>query len=267
MSVFGFMASQQQQPPSECRHFAEVLWVAERDLADDGGFLVTPDRFADLLFFGGRAYIMKGQRRERLTPMVILGPLTRPVRLSSAGRIRCAGIRLQAWAAAGLLDSSARFPGEWCDARWVAASAGKDVIAKLRTGSAAGVVLAALRSVLVNQLVARLGIAGVAAAGAALTPPDAALTTAQLCERLGVGRRQAERRFRSSTRVSPKQFAGVARFQLVRDGIWNHPAQSLASLAVAAGYADQPHMTREFRRYAGVTPRQFAQWCLRGGPG
>lgn len=33
---------------------------------------------------------------------------------------------------------------------------------------------------------------------------------------------------------------------------------SPAEAAALAGYADQPHLTREFRRLVGVTPRQFA---------
>ncbi|WP_443192724.1 helix-turn-helix domain-containing protein [Microbacterium sp. Clip185] len=33
---------------------------------------------------------------------------------------------------------------------------------------------------------------------------------------------------------------------------------ALADATAAAGYADQPHLTREFRRLVGASPAQFA---------
>jgi AraC-like DNA-binding protein len=34
--------------------------------------------------------------------------------------------------------------------------------------------------------------------------------------------------------------------------------RTLADVAAAAGYADQPHLAREFRRLVGASPAQFA---------
>jgi transcriptional regulator GlxA family with amidase domain len=71
--------------------------------------------------------------------------------------------------------------------------------------------------------------------------------------------RQVERRVRKLTRTSPNQLACLFRFQKVRDAIWADPTIDLAGLAIDAGYSDQPHMTRHFRRYSGQTPAQFAR--------
>ena len=57
----------------------------------------------------------------------------------------------------------------------------------------------------------------------------------------------------------PERLACLSRFQRVRDAIWADPTIDLAGLAIEAGYSDQPHMTRHFRRYAGQTPAQFAR--------
>jgi AraC-like DNA-binding protein len=48
----------------------------------------------------------------------------------------------------------------------------------------------------------------------------------------------------------------------VRDAIWADPSIDLARLAFDAGYSDQPHMTREFRRYSGQTPSRFAREAM-----
>ena len=81
----------------------------------------------------------------------------------------------------------------------------------------------------------------------------------------GISRRQVERNVKALTGTSLKQLANLARFQRVRDALWANPDAGLAALAAEVGYADQPHLTRQFKRYAGVTPRQFqAQMaCLR----
>jgi AraC-like DNA-binding protein len=75
-------------------------------------------------------------------------------------------------------------------------------------------------------------------------------------------RRQVERRVRALTGTSPKQLAGLSRFQRARDAIWADPSLDLARLAIATGYSDQAHLTREFRRYSGQTPARFARESL-----
>ena len=48
-------------------------------------------------------------------------------------------------------------------------------------------------------------------------------------------------------------------------GLWARPDADLRSLAAEAGYADQAHMTRQFRRYADTTPAAYKRECLRLG--
>lgn len=54
--------------------------------------------------------------------------------------------------------------------------------------------------------------------------------------------------------LSLRTLAGVLRFQQAVALLHARTAPSLADLADAAGYADQAHMTREFRRFGGFTP-------------
>jgi hypothetical protein len=68
-----------------------------------------------------------------------------------------------------------------------------------------------------------------------------------------LGERQVLRRFRETVGYGPKTLQRVLRLQrlLVLSG---EGESHLGSLALAAGYADQPHMTREVRELAGETP-------------
>jgi hypothetical protein len=77
-----------------------------------------------------------------------------------------------------------------------------------------------------------------------------------------LGERQVLRRFREAVGYGPKTLQRVLRLQrlLVLSA---ETRANLGSLALAAGYADQPHMTREVRELAGETPLSLLrrQWA------
>lgn len=77
---------------------------------------------------------------------------------------------------------------------------------------------------------------------------------AMVARTLGLGERQLERRFQAATGLAPVVYRRVRRFRRVLDLLGNTNG-SLVEVAAAAGYFDQAHMTREFNRFAGLSPR------------
>lgn len=75
---------------------------------------------------------------------------------------------------------------------------------------------------------------------------------------LGVGERRLERAFDLAVGLSPKRLARVLRFLTAVREIGRQAGGRGAAVATGAGYADQPHFIREFKRLAGVTPAQYA---------
>lgn len=69
---------------------------------------------------------------------------------------------------------------------------------------------------------------------------------------MGVSLRYVQRCFRDAVGVAPSTFARVVRFRRAADAVF--AGRSLASVASSVGYADQPHLTREFRVFAGAPP-------------
>ncbi|WP_246509103.1 helix-turn-helix transcriptional regulator [Nonomuraea endophytica] len=88
-----------------------------------------------------------------------------------------------------------------------------------------------------------------------LQDPAGPATIAALAGELGVSRRYVELGFRRVVGLSPKTVARIARFQRTVDA-WRQPAARLDA-AIACGYADQSHLTREVRAMTEMTPRQL----------
>lgn len=74
---------------------------------------------------------------------------------------------------------------------------------------------------------------------------------------LGITARQLCRIVESEVGLTPKVYQGVQRLQrFVRAVDGGRP---LADAAVEAGYSDQSHLTRDVRRYCGITPGRLAR--------
>jgi AraC-like DNA-binding protein len=115
--------------------------------------------------------------------------------------------------------------------------------------------------------------------------PDIAWAWRRLCEtegRLRVGelarelrcsRRHLSARFAEQLGLPPKTIARLLRFgraaRLLGAGFTAQPPRDrasgrlgLAAIAVDCGYHDQPHLNRDFREFAGVSPTEFEAMLL-----
>lgn len=79
-----------------------------------------------------------------------------------------------------------------------------------------------------------------------------------IANELGKSRRQLERDFLAAVGLGPKHFARICRFRNAAARIEKRPADSLAAIALDTGYADQAHMTRDFRELGGAPPSRWA---------
>lgn len=211
------------------------LWTT----VSDGEGTVFPDACVDLVHVEGLGAF-------------IAGPDTTPVRAPVVGaRAAVTGLRLRpghAAAALGLPADELRDGRVGLDDVW--GRAGTELATRLDAAATAGE-----RHALLAAAVARRA-----------TPPDplALQTVALLARRperrvadvaaeLAVSERHLLRRLRAAVGYGPKTLARIIRFQRLL-ALAERGTDSLAGLALAAGYADQPHMTGEVTRLAGAPP-------------
>lgn len=89
----------------------------------------------------------------------------------------------------------------------------------------------------------------------ALAEPLPGRSVRETCDWLGLSNRHLIALFRRHVGLAPKTYARVRRFHAALSGL--AAGDSAADLAAGLGFADQAHLGNDFRRLAGVTPREF----------
>jgi AraC family transcriptional regulator len=91
-----------------------------------------------------------------------------------------------------------------------------------------------------------------------------ALSVSDLASAVGVHRAHLARCFRQYYQSSIADYVRNLRIELVQNNL-SSTNLPLAEIAARAGFYDQPHMTRLFKRATGLTPAKYrALWCPRG---
>ena len=249
---------QELAPPDELRAVVQCFWHARLDLGGQlAGQLILPDSSAEIIFhFGGPCRLDTGEGERALPSPCLLGPLRQPARLYAAGSVDIIGIRCFPWAVGRLL-------GDWL-AGASSAPAGhplahlQAILARWhRAGGPPVQALAQFAQYSLgtlppaNHLLDR--------AGRALRAGGGTLPVGQVAAAAHATVRTLERHFKQAAGHTVKGLSGLLRFEQTRNQLWLYPTTNLASLAQELGYVDQAHLSREFKRYSGMTPTTFAR--------
>jgi AraC-like DNA-binding protein len=200
-------------------------------------------------------------RTERQPRMLLVGPTTRHMSIAATGDIRLVGIRFEP---GGALPFLATTPTELRDA----APSLEDVALPLDRSFAEQLAAAPFgeeRAIVDGALGERLSRARRAGDVRVLACVSAALAAREamrvdsLVDLTGLGARQLERRFRETVGFGPKTLCRLVRFQRIVRAVGAAPDAHWARLAAGSGYADQSHMAREFREFAGTTLSNYVR--------
>lgn len=248
----------QLMPAPALANYVKEIWAVERDFsALPDGFEITPDSYVELVFsFGEGCAIEVGGVSRPMPRGFLLGLLDAPVRFRAAGLVRTVAARFYAWGfyplfrrdMSGLVNQVQALDAEWGQVA--------DQLTPLVHAGQLEAAMARLGAYLLGQAGGQARDR--ATATRKLFEPQGGTSVEDMAVQANLSRRQLERQFNQTVGVSPKNLARKVRFERVRDHLWRHPDASLAALAAEHGYADQAHLTREFKQFAGRTPGQVA---------
>lgn len=244
--------------PAEWAHLVRCVWVFEGQFDEPHDERIVADGCPELILHFGAPYSEPDAagRWQPQAPLLLAGNLTHALRLRAQGAVGVLGIRLWPQAVTRFIEQPAQ---ETIDRRWPLRH--PQLPAWRRSLAEAS---DPARCALVPTLLTAL-------ARPCNEPPDAAVNLAvatlfnsrgqvspeALARDAGLSLRQLERRLRSATGLSPKRLASLVRFRAVFDELEADTPSPWLHAALAAGYFDQAHMIREFRRYAGQPPRTY----------
>ncbi|MFD2720267.1 helix-turn-helix domain-containing protein [Hymenobacter monticola] len=258
--------------PEPLRFAIKGFWHNHIEFAElPMGFEVLPDGYAEIIFhFGSACSVATLDGLQPLPSPFLMGLLGQPVTLHAAGRVEIIGIKCFPWAVFELLGLPAAGPGVVRHLEHAIAQLHAPLAACLQAGRVTEAL--ALAAEYFEQL--PLPVAGantvLTKAGKALRAAKGTLPVSEVAAAAHATVRTLERKFKESSGHTVKDVSGLIRFEQVRNQLWLQPDASLAGLAHDLGYADQAHLSREFRRYSGTTPAAFArhakQLRLAAGP-
>ena len=253
------MHHQEFMPPSALRDAIKCIWYNSRDYGEQqSNFEVQPDGYAEIIFhFGSGCSIANNGILQPLPSPFMMGLLNQPAVFYTKNRLEIIGIRCFPWTVFDLLGLQ---PGK--DGVRIFEHPIAQLQSFLNECIKAGKIEEAVIQVKDYFLNAHARIAidsMLFKAGVAMSEANGTMPVSQVAAAAHATVRTLERKFRQSSGYSVKDVSGLMRFEQVRNQLWLYPNSNLAGLAHELGYADQSHLSKEFKRFSGATPAAFAR--------
>ena len=244
--------------PAPLSRLVHAVWFLRGPAGAGAPQPVVPDGRIELVAHLGEPFSRLGAdgTAVRQQDFLVSGQLTRPLTLLPAGDADVVGIRLEPRGAHLLLG----LPLDEITDQVVALG---EVDPRLRAAllpavTARGTTGERARGIF-DALARRMASAPESGIGPVLAAIEqgAAVRVRALAREAGMPERTLERRFRAEVGLGPKVYQRVLRFRHAFALMSEGPGDGIAAAAHRAGYYDQAHLNRDFRRFAGAPPRAF----------
>lgn len=244
------------RPPASLLPFVDQVYGYRAPAMPTGVHRGLPSRYLTLVVELIEPLRVSGLGAPVTAHGVVGGLHTKPALIDASGPqegLQCALTPLGAQALLGL--PAAELAGRAVDLADVVGPSARDLLERLHDATSWPERFAVLDAALLRRL----------GDGAASVPTEVAeawrliqathgrVPVSRLAQHVGWSRRHLSERFRLVTGLTPKQSARVARFEAARSLLLSASTPSLAQVATCCGYADQPHLAREWRELAGCS--------------
>ena len=261
--MLGAMDYAEFAPTAALAPFVRCVWTFTAAGPGATPERIVPDGRCELIVHAGDPFAEATARgRAQVQALAIFaGQVTRPLHLRATGTASVIGVRFHPAGARVFFGRSVREATDQripLDQMWLGAGTAlaRDVVA-LRSVAAR---VAFVQEFVAQRIALHLDQRDtlVESCVARIDAEPATVDIAAMAEDAGLGRRQLERRFADVVGVGPALLASIFRFRRVFDVMERDGSAPWTHAALEAGYFDQSHFIREFKRFVGCTPTEFA---------
>jgi AraC-like DNA-binding protein len=245
-------------PPPDLRWAVECFWFAEGPAG--GVERIVPDGCPELVVqLGGSMRAGDEGRQLRAQPRaLVVGQRSRALLVSAGSDFRTVAVRLRPSALGRVLhDDAHRLTDGWGSLEDLFGGEGRALVARVEDAATDAERSGLLAGFLRRRLHGARPHLPADGAVEAVRRARGRITVHALRAATGTSERTLERAFLREVGLPARTLAAVLRVQaalLLRDA-----EPSWARLAAELDYVDQPHLTREFRRVAGLPPRALLE--------
>lgn len=256
------------QPARQLRTVVNCFWCIEQDPDDLPSCTwdrTVPDGSLELVVHLAEPMLRKPLRGEAAaeSQCILIGQMTEPYLVGAAGQARLLGVRFFPHTGFAFLDGPvAAFNDRSVDLEAILPRGARLPLERIRNTERIDDAVRILETWCLDRLQAHTRSSRdryFSYACRTILHGRGAVAIGTLARELGISNRYLQRLFLERSGISPKLFARIIRFQHALGYLSSGTPPALAAVAQEAGYFDQSHFVREFRRFSGVTPRAFAR--------
>ena len=253
------------KPSPPLDSFVEFFWAGEFNTTYEPRLsqLVVPNGFVELVIHltDHHCDLQTGSYWGQSPDYTIIGLYTRPYEVQFRSHVRTFGIRFKPEGVYNLFGIPASlFTERFEDMESVLGSHFRDYCSCLREMGDIAQKLNLTRQYLLNQLQKNYPEKTYLNRAADLIRVENFTSKVdELPGKVYISRRQLEREFKEKIGLTPKQYMRIARLNAINRYLQSGGDINLCSLSLEAGFADQSHLCREFKTFAGLPPAKFME--------
>ncbi len=246
--------------------YVQLVWMMESERENDHAprSLIVPDGIVEIVFHYGDPWIttVAGGKSMVQPRSFAVSQMRKYIEIESNGRTGFVSVRFYPWGAYHFFDIPVHsFLDDTVSTATLWPMHYEDLMERSST-VADGEDGASFASVVQGFLLDRLAEhykddVALDEAVKLIRSTGGQLSVEEVGERVGLSRKQLERKFVATVGTTPKTFARISRFLNICHHLDRYRGSTLTRLAHECGYFDQAHFIREFNTFTGFTPKAF----------
>lgn len=248
-------------PPEELKPFVKNFWFLDVD-EDDIPFshLLLPYAWFELFFYlSDIPHITIPENKDFINThqSAFMGQLDKAINIQYHQAFRAVGISLQAWTGNALFGIPAhKMANQSIPLPFIEQSS--FIGEQLLNAKDDDAIIDLLKKYIYNKLSNyRIDMLSATISDAIIQAPENDAYYKDVIKKSSYSRRRIEQKFLETIGTPMGQFLKTARFEKVIQTIEHNESLTLTQIGLQSGYYDQAHFSRNFKKLAGLTPKQY----------